>query len=192
MIAFIKGLVFSISPDFIIIDAHGIGYKVYFNHPERVHLNEAVFLYTYHMIREDDQSLYGFLETKELDLFEKLISVKGLGCKTANTMLTHSSYDRLVLAIEQADVVALKQMPGIGAKTASQIVLDLKGKLVSVANKEIVTNDQLKDALEGLKALGYKQGELQGILKELNAHQGLNTEDYMRQALQLLASRKGK
>jgi Holliday junction DNA helicase RuvA len=106
-------------------------------------------------------------------------------------MLTYSTYDRLVLAIEQADVTALKQMPGIGAKTASQIVLDLKGKLVSIANKEVVVNDQLKDALEGLKALGYKNAELQGVLKELNAQPLLETEDYMRLALQLLA-RKGK
>ena len=191
MIAFIKGTIYSINPDFITIDVHGIGYKVYFNHPEKVHLNETVFLYTYHLIREDDQNLYGFLESKELDLFEKLISVKGLGCKTANSMLTYSSYDRLVMAIEQADVAALKQNPGIGAKTASQIVLDLKGKLVSVANKEVGINDKIKDALEGLKALGYKNAELQGILKELNTQQNLETEDYMRQALQLLA-RKGK
>lgn len=192
MIAFIKGVVFSINPDYITIDAHGIGYRVYFNHPEQVHLNEPVFLYTHHYIREDDQSLYGFLQSKELDLFEKLISVKGLGCKTANSMMTHITYDRLVMAIEQADVAALKQLPGIGAKTASQIVLDLKGKLVSVANKEIVVNDKIKDAVEGLKALGYKNAELQGILKELNSHQDLQTEDYMRQALQLLALRKGK
>lgn len=190
MIAFIKGVIFSINPDYITIDAHGVGYKVFFNHPERVHLNEPVFLYTYHQIREDDQSLYGFLESKELDLFEKLISVKGLGCKTANSMLTYSTYDRLVLAIEQADVGALKQMPGIGAKTASQIVLDLKGKLVSITNKEVVVNEKLKDALEGLKALGYKNTELQGILKELNAQPSSETEDYMRLALQLLA-RKG-
>ena len=191
MIAFIKGIIYSIAPDWITIDAHGIGYKVYFNHPERVHLNEPVFLYTYHQIREDDQSLYGFLEQKELDLFEKLLSVKGLGCKTANSMLTYATYDRIVLAIEQADVAALKQMPGIGAKTASQIVLDLKGKLVSVANKESATNDKIKDAMEGLKALGYKPAELQGVLKELNAHPGLQTEDYMRQALKLLGTRKG-
>ncbi len=191
MIAFIKGTIYSINPDFITIDVYGIGYKVYFNHPEKVHLNEPVFLYTYHQIREDDQSLYGFLESRELDLFEKLISVKGLGCKTANSMLTFSSYDRLVMAIEQADVAALKQNPGIGAKTASQIVLDLKGKLVSIANKEVGINDKIKDALEGLKALGYKNAELQGILKELNTQQNLETEDYMRQALQLLA-RKGK
>jgi Holliday junction DNA helicase RuvA len=191
MIAFIKGTIYNIHPDSITIDVHGIGYKVYFNHPEKVHLGEPVFLYTYHQIREDDQSLYGFLESKELDLFEKLISVKGLGCKTALGMLTYSSFDRLVMAIEQADVAALKQNPGIGAKTASQIVLDLKGKLVSVANKEVGINDKIKDALEGLKALGYKNAELQGILKELNTLQNLETEDYMRQALQLLA-RKGK
>jgi Holliday junction DNA helicase RuvA len=191
MIAFIKGVIFSISPDYITIDTQGVGYKVYFNHPEKVHLKETVFFFFFHMIREDDQSLYGFLESKELELFEKLISVKGLGCKTANSMLTYSTYDRLVLAIEQADVAALKQMPGIGAKTASQIVLDLKGKLVSVANREVVVNDKLKDALEGLKALGYKNAELQGILKELNAQTLLDTESYMRLALQLLA-RKGK
>lgn len=191
MIAFIKGNVVSILPDFVTVDVHGIGYKVFFNHPELVHLNEPVFLHTYHQIREDDQSLYGFLEPKELDLFEKLISVKGLGCKTANAMLTYSTYERLVAAIEQADVAALKQMPGIGAKTASQIVLDLKGKLVAVANKEVVTSDRLKDAVEGLKALGYKNAEIQGVLKDLNAQAGLSTEDYMRQALKLLGSRKG-
>ena len=108
-------------------------------------------------------------------------------------MLTYSTYDRLVLAIEQADVIALKAMPGIGAKTASQVILDLKGKLIPVANKESsAINDQIKDAFEGLKALGYKAAELNSVQNELIKHPELDASGIMKLALQLLAAKRGK
>jgi holliday junction DNA helicase RuvA len=193
MIAYLHGTVAHITPDFILLDVHHVGYRVHFNRPESVHLNQPLTLYTYHHIREDASELFGFLDPKELDLFEKLISVKGLGVKTAQGMLTYSTYDRLVLAIEQADVNALKAMPGIGAKTASQVILDLKGKLVPVANKETsATNDQIKDAFEGLKALGYKVSELSNLQSELLKHPELDASGIMKLALQLLAAKRGK
>lgn len=193
MIAYLHGTVAHITPDYLILDVHHVGYRVYFNRPENVHLNQPITVYTYHYIREDAEELFGFLDPKELDLFEKLISVKGLGVKTAQGMLTFSTYDRLVLAIENADVAALKAMPGIGAKTASQVILDLKGKLVPVANKEAsATNDQIKDAFEGLKALGYKAAELSSIQSELIKHPDLDASGIMKLALQLLAAKRGK
>ena len=193
MIAYLNGTVAHITPDFLIIDVNHVGYRVYFNRPENVHLNQTITVYTHHYIREDATELFGFLDPKELDLFEKLISVKGLGVKTAQGMLTYSTYDRLVLAIEHADVLALKTMPGIGAKTASQVILDLKGKLVTVANKETgALNDQIKDAFEGLKALGYKAAELSSIQTELLKHPDLDAAGVMKLALQLLAAKRGK
>ncbi len=193
MIAYLHGTVAHITPEYLLLDVQHVGYRVYFNRPENVHLNQPVTVYTYHYIREDAEELFGFLDPKELDLFEKLISVKGLGVKTAQGMLTYSTFDRLVMAIENADVAALKAMPGIGAKTASQVILDLKGKLVPVANKETgATNDQIKDAFEGLKALGYKAGELSAIQGELLKHPELDASSIMKLALQLLATKRGK
>jgi holliday junction DNA helicase RuvA len=193
MIAYLHGTVAHITPDYLILDVHHVGYRVFFNRPENVHLNQPITVYTYHYIREDAVELFGFLDPKELDLFEKLISVKGLGVRTAQAMLTYSTYDRLVLAIEQADVIALKAMPGIGAKTASQVILDLKGKLIPVANKESsAINDQIKDAFEGLKALGYKAAELSSVQNELIKHPELDASGIMKLALQLLAAKRGK
>lgn len=193
MIAYLHGTVAHITPDYLILDVHHVGYRVFFNRPENVHLNQPITVYTYHYIREDAVELFGFLDPKELDLFEKLISVKGLGVRTAQAMLTYSTYDRLVLAIEQADVIALKAMPGIGAKTASQVILDLKGKLIPVANKESsAINDQIKDAFEGLKALGYKAAELNSVQNELIKHPELDASGIMKLALQLLAAKRGK
>ena len=120
MIAFLSGRVHSFSLDWVVIDNQGIGYRVFFNHPEVLSLNQQISLYTYHYIREDEQSLYGFLNIDEYDLFVKLISVKGLGCKTAANILAASDFQRIVTAIELSDVAYLKTMPGIGAKTASQ------------------------------------------------------------------------
>ena len=102
----------------------------------------------------------------EKDLFTKLISVKGLGPKTAMGILRASTYDAIITAIEQQDVAFIKSMPGIGAKTASQIILDLKGKLVqSETVSASKSSKEMEDALEALKALGYKQSECTQVLK---------------------------
>ncbi len=190
MIAFISGRVHSFTQDWVIIENQGIGYRVFFAHPEALSLNQQVSLYTYHYIREDEQSLYGFQSMDEYDLFVKLISVKGLGCKTASGILAASTFERIIMAIEVSDVAYLKTMPGIGAKTASQIILDLKGKLVATHTKEQTGNPLLMDALEALKSLGYKPGEISSIQKDLVQSDAKTSDEYVKVALGLLLKRK--
>ncbi|MEF9968256.1 MAG: Holliday junction branch migration protein RuvA, partial [Longicatena sp.] len=156
MIAFIRGTVFAYGIDWIILDNHGIGYRLFFGHPEAVKLNQEIQIFTYQHVREDELSLYGFLSLEEQELFLKLISVKGLGPKTAMAMCSKFPYSQIVQSIENGDVAFLKGMPGVGAKTASQIILDLKGKLISADKKEPMSSE-INDAIEGLKSLGYKQ-----------------------------------
>jgi len=183
MIAFIRGTVFSVTLDGVILDQNGMGYFVYFARPERLKLNETVLLYTYHQIREDEHSLYGFLLKEERDFFLKLISVKGLGSKTANQILAAAGMQSVVQAIEQGDVDRLKALPGIGAKTASQIILDLKGKLVEV-HKEIRSESKsILDTLEALRTLGYKNNELAVIEKKLSAHSEKSPDELLKMAL---------
>ena len=190
MIAYITGKVHSYGSDWVILDHMGLGYRIFFAYPERLKLNEEVCLYTYQYIREDEHSLYGFLNMQEYEFFLKLISVKGVGCKTANAIFAASRFEQLVLAIENADLDYLKRLPGIGAKTASQIILVLKGKLISTRNEEVKGSRSVQEALEALKALGYKQNELTPLLKELEKSSNESVDVILKLALQLLAQRR--
>lgn len=192
MIAFIKGTVYSFGVDHVIIETpQGIGYKVFYNHSEPLTLGQPILLFTYQQIREDAHMLFGFQKKQELELFEKLITVKGLGPKTAIGILTAASYTQVVNAIEQGELAFLKKMPGIGAKTAQQIILDLKGKLVHDEDQVSMVNTDLQDALEALKALGYKSNEIQSISKTLQGMNCHSTDEYIKQGLQLMLKRKG-
>lgn len=192
MIAFIKGIVHSYSKDSLIIENNGIGYRIYISRPQNVSLNKEVTLYTYQHVREDAITLFGFPTVEEHDLFLQLISVKGVGPKTALGMLAVCPAKEMVSAIETNDVKTLKALPGIGAKTASQIVLDLKGKLVeeSIVN-EGYENEALQEAIEALKALGYRSAEINNIRKEMESETNKTVDQYIRLALTLLAKRKG-
>lgn len=191
MIAFIRGKVHSYTSDSVILDHHGMGYRIYIANPGALVLNEEILLYTYQHIREDANLLFGFTSMEEHDLFIRLISVKGLGPKTAMNMLAVTSYQMLVEAIENQDVAFLKKMPGIGAKTAQQIVLDLKGKLVKDEKEDKNESQSFKDAIDALKALGYKASEIQSISKELKKDDHKTTEVYIKEALALMLKRKG-
>jgi len=191
MIVFIKGIVNSIGIDFVVIENNGMGYKVYYNYSESLTLGQQIVLFTYQQIREDAHVLFGFIKHQELELFEKLISVKGLGPKTALNILTATSYNRVISAIEKGEVQFLKQMPGIGAKTAQQIVLDLKGKLVSDNEVAAKGNRNYQDATDALKALGYKNSEIQAISQELSQFELDTVDEYVKTGLQLMLKRKG-
>jgi len=192
MIAFIKGKVHSYTLDWVILDCGNIGYKIYFAHPEKLKLSEEVLLYTYQYIREDEHSLFGFLTQTDFDLFIKLISVKGVGCKTANSIFASSNSDRLIQAIELSDVDYLKKLPGIGAKTASQIILDLKGKLVSDHKEDSKLSKSLLDTFDALKSLGYKQSELSPLVKQLEKNIDQSTDALLKLSLQILGQKRGK
>jgi len=195
MIAFIDGTVASYNVDTVIIDHNGMGWEIAYPHTDELSLNKQVRIYTYMHISENDMRLFGFESNQEKELFIRLISVKGLGPKTAMGMLAKGGYDNIVKAIETEDVAALKKMPGIGAKSASQIVLDLKGTLVASdvvpkAEKKVSYPQEVADALEGLKNLGYRQGDLSSVVNIMLEQPGKTTAEYLRMGLQFL-SRQG-
>ena len=181
MISFIEGTVDSIGADYVILDNHGMGYKMQYAHTSDLKLNEKVKLYTYMHISENDISLFAFNSVNEQDLFLKLISVKGLGPKTAISMLAKTSVNRLISVIDSGDVTALKTVPGIGNKTASQIILDLKGKIELEGD---VSDDSTADLFEVLQGLGYKTSEINKVIK--NVDPSLNVEMQVKEALKLL------
>ena len=195
MIAFIKGIVYSLENDSIILDHNGMGYRIYLANPFALKIQDEVFLHIYQQVREDAITLFGFLHKEEHDLFLQLINVKGIGAKSVMNMLKGSSANAIVGAIESGDVAFLKKLPGIGATTASQIVLELKGKLVhtpqQASSVNVQLNEALSDAMEALKALGYKASELTSIEKALAKEAELSTEAYIRKGLMMLAQRKG-
>ena len=191
MIAFIRGKVFSYNSESVILENNGIGYRIFMPDAPTLVLNQEVLIYTYQQFREDATILYGFQKMEEHDLFVRLISVKGIGPKIAISAMSAASCSSIINAIENGDAIALKRLPGIGAKAASQIILDLKGKLVEDAKQEKAINQNLQDAIDALKALGYKNNEIHSIMKDLNKDKDLSVDEYIRLALSLMLKKKG-
>lgn len=192
MIAFIQGVITEIGDDYIVINHQGLGWLVYYPHSLEVHIGEEIQVFTHMSVSENDVRLYGFSSSKEKTLFLNLISVKGLGPKTAMTMLQKSGYALITEAISKGDVVALKKLPGIGAKSASQIVLDLQGKLVAVevsSTKMMNYPLEIQEALEALKNFGYKGGDLNVVGNKMLEQPSMKTEEYIRFGLKFFASR---
>lgn len=186
MIAFVKGEVVERELDSIVLENQGIGYRILVSNPFNYTLFETVQVYTYQHIREDINMLFGFSNKEEHDLFIRLITVKGIGPKTAMNALSVKGASLIVEAIESGNVTYLKSLPGIGPKAASQIVLDLKGKLVASEHQSEV-NDHLLNALEALKSLGYKPSEVNKIEKLLAKESAQSVDAYIKLALQLLS-----
>ena len=182
MIGFVRGIVHAYGLDYVLIDVNGIGYRINFNHPESLTVGQEMTIYTYQNVREDEISLFGFLSLQEYDLFVKLISVKGLGPRTASSILGRASTDDVIKAIEDGDVDFMKRMPGVGNKTASQIILDLKGKLVEVDGE--VIGQKFKDVEEALKQFGYKTQEIKPVLRSLKNEDG-STDELVKKALKM-------
>ena len=181
MIGFLRGKVHAFAKDYVLLDVNDVGYRINFQHPDILEIGKEIVIYTYQNVSENDMSLFGFKDLKEYDLFVKLISVKGLGPKMASNMLAKGGYDSLIDAIEKEDIAYIKSMPGIGLKTASQIILDLKGKLIEDEDY----NDKFNDVIEALKQLGYKASEIKPVLKKI-ATEELNENEYVKKALSLL------
>lgn len=180
MIAYVKGEITFKSPTYIIVEANGIGYRINItlNTYAKVEKLERVKLLTHFYVKEDQQTLYGFAENIERNLFLHLISVSGIGPSTARVMLSGMTPDELRSAIISENVAAFKKVKGIGPKTAKRLILDLKDKLIKESGEEGITtpaattaNNKLRqEALSALVALGYvkiqAQKALNKILKE--------------------------
>ncbi len=181
MYEYIKGIVTDVESNYIVLEQSGVGYHIYTGNPYAFHLNETYQIYIYQYVREDENSLYGFATKEEKDLFLRLIDVKGLGCKMALPMLATGSIAGIIDAIERENILYLKKFPKIGDKVARQIILDLKGKLVSQEANVPTSNEEL---IETLKALGYKNSEIQKIVNKVDST--LKIEEQVKEALKLL------
>ena len=181
MYSYLKGTVTEIDSTYITLDVNNVGYLIYTANPYEFILDKEYKVYLYQYVREDEISLYGFKTTEDRELFLKLISVKGLGCKMALPMLATGSVDGIMDAIERENILYLKKFPKIGDKVARQIILDLKGKL---ASKVEVVNKNLDELTEVLKGLGYKAPDIKKILPSIDDTKDINNQ--VKDALKLL------
>ncbi len=198
MYEYLTGLVTVVAPQYIVVDVNGVGYKLLVANPYRYQEDRTkkVQVYVYQAVREDNISLFGFTDQNEKKLFMQLINVSGIGPKSALAILANPDHQGLVDAITNNNVSYLTKFPGIGKKTASQIVLDLRDKLTNESSSSLfattqlavdtTVNSELKDALEALAALGYKERDIKKVQKTLMKEEQMATDEYLRQALRLL------
>lgn len=200
MYDYIRGQVVRITPEYIVVDQNGIGWQIMTPNPYSFRVSqEPTLIYTHLHVREDIQQLLGFKDMEQRELFRKLILVSGIGPKGALAILASGVPAQVIGAIEREDDAFLTQFPGVGKKTARQMILDLKGKLnmlLDDADLEIHQldgdglfasqhNHDLEEALLALAALGYSERELNKIKPKLEDEPN-DTETYMKKALQLL------
>jgi Holliday junction DNA helicase RuvA len=199
---FIKGTVEFVGPEYIVIENNGIGYQISTPNPfvYSGKMEHKVTVFTYHYVREDIMALYGFDSREEKKLFTKLLNVSGIGPKGALAILASGEVQQVVSAIENEDEGFLIKFPGVGKKTARQMILDLKGKLQDIVpdffpnlfnadsftvEAKSLSNMAFEEAILALKALGYSDKEIKKISPELRKEK-LTTDQYIKKALQRL------
>ena len=207
MFSYIKGTLEVKSLNYIVVDVNGIGFKIFMSQSAIQRLEETgttVKIHTYMNVKEDELSLYGFITNEELRMFELLISVSGIGAKTAVAMLDVCEPTEFALAIISEDVKTLTQIPGIGAKSAQRIILELKDKmkkeqqiqeltkaskgLNSVKTKleeRIENEEKIQEAMAALQVLGYNKKEIEKAFDKL-AKEDMSTEELIRKGLTIL------
>lgn len=196
MIGSIRGKITLKTEKFLILETSGVGYKISIS-PDTLSktgkLGEEIMLWTHTHVREDALDLYGFLNRTELEFFEMLINVSGIGPRSALAILGIASIETLRKAIGTGDTSYLTKISGIGRKTAEKIVIELRDKMAD-ENKSEQSGTSLRDeldALEALKSLGYSQNEARDALKKVTPD--ANTNEKIREALKILGGHaKGK
>ena len=187
MIGSIKGKIILKTDKFLIVEASGVGYKISVS-PDSLltfKLNEDILIWTHTHVREDSLELFGFKQRDELEFFEMLINVSGIGPRSALTILSIASIEILRKAISSNDIAYLTKISGIGRKTAEKIIIELRDK-VGKENKDGSLKEEL-DALEALKSLGYSQNEAREALKTVSNNSDTNTK--IREALKILGGK---
>ena len=207
MLAYIKGTLEMKMTGYVVIDVGGLGYKVFMSDSgiEKLgNIGETIKVHTYYNVREDDISIYGFNTLEELKMFELLISVSGVGAKTALGMLAVCEPTEFALAVITEDIKTLTQMPGIGAKSAQRIILELKDKikkeqqiqeLTKKAEKisgiktkleeKIENQEKIDEAMAALQVLGYNKREIEKAFEKL-VKENMTTEELIRKGLSIL------
>ena len=183
MFKYIIGNVTMQGANYIVLEVNNIGYLVYVANPYSYEINNQYKVFLYNNVKEDENTLYGFKKEEELELFLKLINVKGLGPKMANGFFATGSVNGIIDAINRENTLYLTKFPKIGEKIAKQIILDLKGKIeCNQSDDEYVDNTE--DLIAVLESLGYKNSEVKRIIKDID--DTLSIEQQVKEALKLL------
>lgn len=214
MLAYIKGILEMKMTGYVVIDVKGLGYKIFMSEAgiEKVgNIGETIKVHTHYRVREDDISIYGFNTLEELKMFELLIGVSGVGAKTALSMLAVCTPSEFALAVISEDVKALTGIPGIGAKSAQRIILELKDKITKeqqiqsmnekvnsqAKTKEekqetedklqavIENNAKVAEAMAALQVLGYNKKEIEKVFAKLDKNER-STEELIKKGLSML------
>ncbi len=207
MIAYVKGELVQKQIGYVVIDVGGLGYKVFMSEPsidEIGNIGDEVKVHTYYRVSEDDISLFGFNTQEELRMFELLISVSGIGAKTAIAMLACIEPSQFAIAVISDDIDTLKKIPGVGPKSAQRIVLELKDKMKkeqqiseltnatleqkSKIKKVIVADSKVREAIDALQVLGYSKKNVEKALEQIDTAE-LKVEDIIKMALRELSGR---
>ena len=201
MYAYLKGTIEEISEDNLILEVNQIGYNIKISARTANLLDRTsglVKIYTYTLVREDAFSLYGFLTRDDLEIFKKLITVNGIGPKGGLAILSIMSADELRFAILSGDSKAISKAPGIGAKTAERVILDLKDKVSlqdALSPKEDIaaaslsgaaSTDEKNEAIEALVALGYSASDALRAVKQVNLAEDASVEEILKASLKYL------
>ncbi len=195
MISQLRGQILEISQRQAVIDVGGVGYKVYIIDEDQGKLKEGqdLTVYTHHVVREDAQDLYGFLKKSERDFFRLLITISGIGPKTALNILSLVPSQALVNAVRTGSTAHLVKVSGIGRKTAEKMVLELRDKLGHIGDTEDGTSSNISsdsDVIEALKALGYDAHDARDALKKVMKDIGdkeMDTGSKVKAALKVLS-----
>lgn len=198
MFAYIKGSLEMKLVDSIVVEANNIGYKIYMaqNAIEKCgNIGEIVKIHTHYHVREDNISLYGFLTEEELRMFELLISVSGIGAKSALTILANIEPHSFALSIITNDEVRLTKIPGLGKKTAQRMILELRDKMKKIELEDIEgkeemsstnSDENITEAVSALSVLGYNKKEIEKAFEKEDLS-GLSVEDIIRKGLNILS-----
>ena len=200
MYLYIKGSLEVKTKGYIVVECGGIGYKIFMSDKslnEIGNIGDNVKVYTHYHVREDEISLYGFRTDEELRMFELLLSVSGIGARSAITMLSNIEPSEFAFAVISDDVDRMTKIPGIGKKTAQRLILELKDKLKSEEiernkeeiEKEIKEVEGLNEAISALQVLGYSRREIDQAFEKADLS-GLSTEDIIKKGLVLLSNNK--
>lgn len=198
MFEYLTGKITYLCPQYLVLEVQQVGYRLLVANPYRYQLNQTQTLYVEQIIRDNDQTLYGFYDLQEKELFQQLTSVAGIGPKSALAILADDDHTGLINAIVANDVQFLTQFPGVGKKTAQQIILDLKDKIHRTDQQRAVTNlfaapvakngtdPILADGLAALKALGYTDSAIKKIAPQLAQMELTDAGSYVKAGLKLL------
>ena len=199
MSKYLNGILAEVDTDSIVVEVNGIGYGV--NVPVSVienvrEIGSNIKIYTYMNVKEDDVSLYGFLTKDELDIFKRVISVSGIGPQGGLAILSTLSADDLRFAVLSDDAKAISKAPGIGLKTASKLILELKDKFDlqeafekksnNVMQTSVRNNSEAQDAVEALVALGYLSTDALKAVRSLDIDDSISSGNIVKMALKVI------